>query len=123
VSSLTVSSHPSGRSRPNFGFGACSTTCGQGQSTRVRTIVHDACNDGKPCPRQINPGGQPGCVEFLYRTIKGLFTFSVSEGTPRERAQSPHACSAGPIPHFAAHCSSTLRRWCHRSKYAVKQLY
>ena len=36
---------------PNFGFGACSTTCGQGQSTRVRTIVHDACNDGKPCPR------------------------------------------------------------------------
>jgi hypothetical protein len=35
---------------PSFGFSACSTTCGQGLSTRIRSIIHDACNGGQVCP-------------------------------------------------------------------------
>lgn len=34
----------------NFGFGACSTTCGQGTATRTRAVLHSACNGGAPCP-------------------------------------------------------------------------
>jgi hypothetical protein len=37
-------------SSTNFGFGACSTTCGQGIATRARDVLHIACNGGKPCP-------------------------------------------------------------------------
>jgi hypothetical protein len=33
-----------------WAFGPCSTHCGQGTSTRSRTVIHDACNGGLPCP-------------------------------------------------------------------------
>jgi hypothetical protein len=35
---------------PAFGWSPCSVTCGQGQTSRSRSVLGAACNGGTPCP-------------------------------------------------------------------------
>jgi hypothetical protein len=37
-------------SPPDYGFGSCSETCGQGSATRARQVIFDECNGGLACP-------------------------------------------------------------------------
>ena len=74
---------------PHYGYGACSMSCGQGISTRARTIVHPACNSGKPCPALVQTEDcmehvctcshvscdytDHTCMEYRYNSVAQLY--------------------------------------------------